>query len=220
MEGASAPLGPCCHLLAYCRQLFSAYTHRPAPARLLGVGTVSVCMAMRHSRYMCELPSAERTLQCGDLLFYRHGTECAGSLQATYRFCVYSSCDMDYSRGRLLYHRRPLLFIASKALYALRIPFLCPCRQRVSHHCRMGCVVGISVIFRSYRSSGVTGVTGVTGVQELQEFRHYLIMPSFCRRSFNFGRSTRTVRRKLVKLSFFVFTSVFFLRSLFEMYFS
>ena len=143
MERTIAPLGPCCHLLAYRRFLFATHLDCPARARLLGVEPLFVCMGLCYSWYHHEFHQVEGAFQRRDFLLRWYGLECIDSFQASSRFRFHSSRHLDYSRRRLLYHRRPLLFIQQKAIYALRLPLLRPGWQHLPHHRRLGRVDGV-----------------------------------------------------------------------------
>ena len=81
VEGALAPLGPCCHLLAYRRQLLATDSGGIAHSGLLGLVAVLVCVVVRHHRNDHQFYQVKGTFQRRDVLFYRHGTLCARGLQ-------------------------------------------------------------------------------------------------------------------------------------------
>ena len=62
VERTTAPLGPCCHLLAHCRLLLSADTHSTTHPRLLGLGTLLVRVAVCHCRHHHQFYPTEGAL--------------------------------------------------------------------------------------------------------------------------------------------------------------
>ena len=112
VERATAEMGSCRYLLAYRRILFADHPHRPAPTGLMGMGTVHLCMAMRHCGNDHLFPSSRRTQQYRDPGLYRHGTQCACCFQAVDRLCVSGCRHMDHCRRCGLHHGSPVLYIA------------------------------------------------------------------------------------------------------------
>ena len=145
VEGAVAEVGPCSHLLAHRRFVFASDAGGLAYTGLLGLGVVCVRVDLCHRGNDYQFRSSEGALECGDLLFHRHGTECACSLQAAVGFCIGYSGQLDHRRRGLLYHGCRLLQSKQNQIYALSIPFLCAGRFCVSHHRSVGCVDGLSI---------------------------------------------------------------------------
>jgi len=69
MEGKAAPLGPCRHLLAHSGKLFAAHPRRLAPTGILGMESVLIRMAMRHSGHGGQLCTSQGTQQHRDRMF-------------------------------------------------------------------------------------------------------------------------------------------------------
>ena len=138
MERAVAEMGPCRHLLAHRGILFAHHAHRPSRARLVGVGTVHLRMALRHRGDDPLVPSPQRAQQHRDLGLCRHGAQCARRLQAIDRLRVSRCRDMDHRRGRGLHHRCPILYDAQTKIHAHGISLLRAPGQRMPYHCRVG----------------------------------------------------------------------------------
>ena len=76
--------------------------------------------------YHHQFHQAERTLQCRDVLFRRHGPQRADSLQAADGHCIYCCRSVAYRRRCSLHHGSRLLHIPQEEIYAQRLPLL-PC---------------------------------------------------------------------------------------------
>ena len=138
VEGTSAQVGSCRHLLAHCRQLFPSHPLSLASTRLLGLESVHLRMAMCHIRHHSQFSPSQGAQQSRNLLFRWYGFVGACSLQAPSRQCKHRRRLMDNSRRCCLHNRCRLLQSQQEALHAFRLPFLRPPRQHLPHHRRMG----------------------------------------------------------------------------------
>lgn len=138
MEGKAAPLGPCRHLLAHSGKLFAAHPRRLAPTGILGMESVLIRMAMRHSGHGGQLCTSQGTQQHRDRMFCGYGAFGACGFQTTYRQREHCRRGIDSGRRRVLHHRSTVLQPQQAAVHALRIPLLRTCRQYMPHHCRLG----------------------------------------------------------------------------------
>lgn len=84
VERATAQMGSCCHLLAYCRFILSHHAYSYARSGLLGLESVLFHLGLRHCRNCYEFLPAEGSQQFGNHLFRWHGTFCVGCFQASY----------------------------------------------------------------------------------------------------------------------------------------
>ena len=138
VEGAAPQVGPRRHLLAHRRLLLAADADGATRAGLLGLDAVYLRLVVCHRRHHRQPVAAERALEPGDLLLRRHGPERARRPEAPARQRLARRLLVDRRRGRLLHHRRCVLLVEQAQIYALRLPLLRPCRQRLPHHRRLG----------------------------------------------------------------------------------
>ena len=147
VERAAATVGSRRHLLAYCRQLFAYHAHRAARPGVLGLESVRLYLALRLGRNGHELCPSQRSQQFRDVLFRGHGTERTRRFQTFGRLACHSRPHLDYSRRRLLHHRRRVLQPQQAQIHAHRIPFLRPRGQHLPYHRRVEDIDG-SVVFK------------------------------------------------------------------------
>ena len=131
-------MGPCRHLLAYCRFLLANHAHCNARPGILGMEPLYLYLGLRHCRNRHEFCQAQRPQQLRDTLLCRHGTLSSRCLQASYRFCFPSHSLVDYCRRYLLHHGCCILQYQQEKIHAFRIPLLCAGRKRLPHHCSLG----------------------------------------------------------------------------------
>ena len=128
VEGATAQMGSCRHLLAHCRFLLSYHPDCDARTRLLGMEPLYLHLGMRHSRHGDELCQTQGPQQSGDALLCGHGIIGTCRIQASDRFRIPSHGYLDYRRGRLLHHGCRVLQYQQEEIHALRVPLLRPGR--------------------------------------------------------------------------------------------
>ena len=138
VEGTSAQMGSCRHLLAYCRFLLPYHAHSHARTGLLGMEPFYLYLGLRHCRNRHEFCQAQGPQQLRDALLCRHGSLCSRCLQASYRFCFPSHSLVDYCRRYLLHHGCCILQYQQEEIHAFRIPLLCAGRKYLPHHRRLG----------------------------------------------------------------------------------
>ena len=80
MEGATAQMGPCRHLLAYCRFLLANHAHCDARPGILGMESLYLYLGLRHCRNHHEFCQTQGSQQPGDHLLCRHGIVGTGCL--------------------------------------------------------------------------------------------------------------------------------------------
>ena len=139
MERKTAKLGSCRHLLAHCRQLFSAYAHCPTRTRILGMDAFRVCMDLCHCGHYRQPQAVEGTFTSRNLLFRGNGPIDTRGFQAAHQHRLGSCRDMDYCRGGGIYHRSSILFIKQTSIYALRVPLLRTGWFCMPYLCSLGC---------------------------------------------------------------------------------